>query len=158
PIYQAAGIEYGIHWQVLAAINEIETDYGRNTSVSTAGALGWMQFMPGTWKTYGVDANGDGHRDPYNPADAIFSAARYLKAAGGGDDISAAILAYNHADWYVASVLLRARLIGALPASLVSALTGLTQGRLPLAGTVKPKQHAVPGHVGVNFEAKAGTA
>jgi membrane-bound lytic murein transglycosylase B len=42
-----------------------------------------MQFMPATWKAYGVDANGDGKKDPYNPVDAIFAAARYLKAAGG---------------------------------------------------------------------------
>ena len=82
PIYQAAGIEYGVRWEVLAAINEIETDYGRNLNVSSAGALGWMQFMPATWKAYGVDANGDGRKDPYNPVDAIFAAARYLKAAG----------------------------------------------------------------------------
>ena len=85
PIYQAAGIEYGIRWEVLAAINEIETDYGRNLNVSSAGALGWMQFMPATWKQYGVDANGDGRKDPYNPVDAIFAAARYLKAAGGDE-------------------------------------------------------------------------
>jgi hypothetical protein len=64
PIYQAAGIEYGIRWEILAAINEIETDYGRNLNVSSAGALGWMQFMPATWKAYGVDANGDGARTP----------------------------------------------------------------------------------------------
>src|SRR3954452_14397707 len=50
PIYQAAGIQYGIRWEVLAAINEIETDYGRNLNVSTAGAVGWMQFLPSTWK------------------------------------------------------------------------------------------------------------
>src|SRR6185436_9399087 len=59
PIYQAAGIQYSVPWQVLAAINEIETDYGRNLSVSSAGALGWMQFMPSSWAMYGVDANGD---------------------------------------------------------------------------------------------------
>src|SRR4051794_14493080 len=81
PIYQAAGIQYGVRWEVLAAINEIETDYGRNLNVSSAGALGWMQFMPATWKQYGVDANEDGVRDPYNPVDAIFATARYLKAA-----------------------------------------------------------------------------
>ena len=46
PIYQAAGIEYGMRWEYLAAINEIETDYGRNLNVSSAGAVGWMQFMP----------------------------------------------------------------------------------------------------------------
>ena len=49
PIFQAAGTEYGVRWEILAAINEIETDYGRNLNVSTAGATGWMQFMPATW-------------------------------------------------------------------------------------------------------------
>jgi len=131
-IYQAAGIQYGIRWEVLAAINEIETDYGRNLSVSTAGALGWMQFMPGTWQTYGVDANEDGRKDPFNPVDAIFAAARYLKAAGADQDLRKGIFAYNHAGWYVDSVLERARLIGGLPADLVSSLTGLTQGRFPV--------------------------
>ncbi|HJW79263.1 MAG TPA: lytic murein transglycosylase, partial [Beijerinckiaceae bacterium] len=97
PIYQAAGVEYGVRWEILAAINEIETDYGRNLNVSSAGALGWMQFMPATWKMYGTDANHDGKRDPYNPVDAIFATARYLKAAGGEADINKAIFAYNHA-------------------------------------------------------------
>src|SRR4051794_19833393 len=118
-IYQAAGIQYGIPWQVLAGINEIETDYGRNLNVSTAGAVGWMQFLPSTWRQWGVDANNDGRKDPYNPVDAIFAAARYLKAAGGDTDIKKAIFAYNHADWYVQSVLLRARLLGGLPDALV---------------------------------------
>jgi len=132
PIYQAAGVQYGIKWEVLAAINEIETDYGRNLSVSSAGALGWMQFMPGTWETYGVDANRDGKKDPYNPVDAIFAAARYLKAAGGDTDIRKAIFAYNHANWYVDSVMLRSKLISGLPADLVGSLTGLTQGHFPV--------------------------
>ncbi|MCW2991247.1 MAG: peptidoglycan DD-metalloendopeptidase family protein [Solirubrobacterales bacterium] len=131
-IYQAAGIQYGVRWEVLAAINEIETDYGRNLNVSSAGALGWMQFMPATWKTYGVDANNDGEKDPYNPVDAIFAAARYLKAAGAATDVRRAVFAYNHADWYVDSVLLRARLVGGLPADLVGSLTGLTQGLFPV--------------------------
>ena len=132
PIYQAAGIQYGIRWEVLAAINEIETDYGRNLNVSSAGALGWMQFMPPTWDAYGVDANGDGQKDPFNPVDAIFAAARYLRAAGADKDLYRAIFAYNHADWYVESVLMRARVIGGLPADLVGSLTGLTQGRFPV--------------------------
>jgi hypothetical protein len=135
PIYQAAGTEYAVPWQVLAAINEIETDYGRNLSVSSAGALGWMQFIPSSWKTYGVDANGDGQKDPYNPVDAIFAAARYLRAAGGDTDIKKAIFAYNHADWYVQSVLVRAKLIGGMPADLIGSLTGLTQGHFPVAAT-----------------------
>ncbi|MEA2167834.1 MAG: hypothetical protein QOF76_1134 [Solirubrobacteraceae bacterium] len=156
PIYQAAGTEYGIQWQVLAAINEIETDYGRNLNVSSAGALGWMQFMPATWKQWGVDANQDGVKDPFNPVDAIFAAARYLKAAGGQQDIRRGIFAYNHANWYVDSVMLRARTIGGLPADFVGSLTGLTQARFPVqadaryAGqvnvqkeqTVKPGQNA----------------
>jgi hypothetical protein len=131
-IYQAAGIEYGVRWEVLAAINEIETDYGRNLNVSSAGALGWMQFMPSTWKMYGVDANKDGRKDPYNPVDAIFAAARYLKAAGYEQDVRRSIYAYNHADWYVDSVLLRARLIAGVPADVIGSLTGLTEGRFPV--------------------------
>ena len=131
-IYQAAGIEYGIRWEILAAINEIETDYGRNLNVSSAGALGWMQFMPSTWKMYGTDANKDGRKDPYNPVDAIFAAARYLKAAGYEQDVRRAIFAYNHADWYVDSVLLRARLIAGVPADVIGSLTGLTEGRFPV--------------------------
>jgi Transglycosylase SLT domain/Peptidase family M23 len=131
-IYQAAGIEYGIRWEILAAINEIETDYGRNLNVSSAGALGWMQFMPSTWQMYGTDANKDGRKDPYNPVDAIFAAARYLKAAGYEQDVRRAIFAYNHADWYVDSVLLRARLIAGVPADVVGSLTGLTEGRFPV--------------------------
>jgi murein DD-endopeptidase MepM/ murein hydrolase activator NlpD len=137
PIYQAAGIQYGIRWEVLAGINEIETDYGRNLNVSSAGALGWMQFMPATWKTYGTDANDDGKRDPYNPVDAIFAAARYLKAAGGDKDIRKAVFAYNHAGWYVDSVMLRARLIAGYPPDFVGSLTGLTEGRFPVAARAK---------------------
>jgi len=133
PIYQAAGIQYGVRWEVLAAINEIESDYGRNLNVSSAGAVGWMQFLPSTWEVYGVDANGDKVKDPYNPVDAIFAAARYLRAAGADKDLNAAIFAYNHADWYVDSVLLRAQVIGGLPGDLVGSLTGLTQGRFPIA-------------------------
>ncbi len=133
-IYQAAGVQYGVPWEVLAAINEIETDYGRNLNVSSAGALGWMQFMPSSWQAYGVDANEDGRRDPYNPVDAIFAAARYLKAAGAETDLSRAVFAYNHAQWYVDAVLRRARLIAGLPSDLVGALTGLAQGRSPVAG------------------------
>jgi hypothetical protein len=146
PIYQAAGVEYGVRWEVLAAINEIETGYGRNLNVSTAGAVGWMQFLPSTWKDYGLDANRDGYADPYNPVDAIFSAARYLRAAGADRDLRAAIFAYNHADWYVNSVVERARVIGALPQAFVGALTGLSEGRFPVhararyAGALTPSR------------------
>jgi Transglycosylase SLT domain/Peptidase family M23 len=143
PIYQAAGIEYDVPWQVLAGINEIETDYGRNLSVSSAGAVGWMQFLPSTWKRYAVDANGDGIADPYNPADAIFTAARYLHAAGASKNIQDAVYSYNHAWWYVQSVMLRAQLIGGMPKSFINSLTGLVQGDFPVAAPAKYADDAV---------------
>jgi len=134
PIYKAAAAQYGVPWQILAAINEIETNYGSDQSVSTAGAVGWMQFMPATWLQYGVDALNAGYADPYNPVDAIFAAARYLRAAGAATDLHAAILAYNHSEEYASSVLLRAKLISTYPRSVVAALTGLIDGRLPVTG------------------------
>jgi len=134
PIYQAASVQYGVPWQILAAINEIETNYGTDLSVSTAGAVGWMQFMPATWIQYGVDALNAGYADPYNPVDAIFAAARYLRAAGAASDLHGAILAYNHSEEYVKSVLLRAKLISSYPKNVIATLTGLTDGRLPVTG------------------------
>jgi cell wall-associated NlpC family hydrolase len=104
-IWQAAGNAYGIPWEVLAAINKVETNFGRNLGPSSAGAVGWMQFMPSTWARWGVDANGDGVADPNNPTDAIFSAARYLAGCGGQFDIARAVYCYNHANWYVSEVL-----------------------------------------------------
>jgi Transglycosylase SLT domain len=142
PIFQAAGTAYGIPWQVLAAINEVETDYGRDLSVSSAGAEGWMQFLPAEWAQYGVDANGDGFKDPYNPADAIFAAARYLRAAGGQADIKAAVFSYNHSQAYVESVMLRAQLLGGTPSEMLGAITGLTEAHFPV--------HA-PSHFGDGF-------
>ncbi len=112
-LYKQAGRRYHVPWPILAAINEIETDFGRNVAVSSAGATGWMQFMPGTWRAYGVDADRNGVKDPDNPRDAIFSAARYLKASGAEHDMRRAIFAYNHAGWYVDSILLRAERIAA---------------------------------------------
>jgi murein DD-endopeptidase MepM/ murein hydrolase activator NlpD len=138
PIYQACGTEYGIPWEVLASINKIETAFGTNLNVSSAGAVGWMQFLPSSWEMYGVDANGDGRKDPYNPVDAICAAASYLKAAGGNSDLYNAIFAYNHADWYVQEVLLYARAYGKLPSDLVGSLTGLTEGaHFPVAADAR---------------------
>ena len=132
PIYQAAGAAYDVPWQVLAAINEVETDYGRDVNVSVAGAEGWMQFLPSVWQQFGVDATGNGFEDPYNPADAIFAAARYLAAAGASHDVRAAIYAYNHSRPYVESVMLRAELLGGTPPNLLSAITGLSEARFPV--------------------------
>jgi Transglycosylase SLT domain len=138
PIYQACGTQYDIPWQVLAGINKIETAFGTNLNVSSAGAVGWMQFLPSTWKAYGVDANGDRRKDPYNPVDAICAAARYLRAAGGSNDLRRAIFAYNHADWYVDEVLLFARGYGRIPQDLLGSLTGLTEGaHFPIAANAR---------------------
>ncbi|HEX3734185.1 MAG TPA: lytic murein transglycosylase [Solirubrobacterales bacterium] len=111
PMYQRAAASYGLGPQgpaVLAGINEVETAFGTNLNISSAGAEGWMQFMPETWAGYGVDANGDGVKDPFNPEDAIFTAASYLSANGMPTDTYGAIFAYNHADWYVSEVLANA--------------------------------------------------
>jgi soluble lytic murein transglycosylase-like protein len=111
PIYMAAGRRYHVPWEILAAINAIESDYGRDLNTSSAGAIGWMQFEPSTWKRYGVAADGVSEANPYDPRDAIFAAAHYLQAAGASTDIREAVFAYNHAGWYVNEVLQRAEAI-----------------------------------------------
>lgn len=118
PIYVEAANKYNLGErgpQILAAINSIETDFGRlNNVTSYAGAVGWMQFMPSTWDMYATDGDGDGKTDPYNPHDAIHAAARYLQAAGAPQNWYDAIYAYNHADWYVQDVLDKAACYGDL--------------------------------------------
>jgi hypothetical protein len=105
---QAAVTCPGLSWTVLAAIGQIESAHGRNAGRSSAGALGPMQFLPSTWRTYGVDGDGDGRADITNPYDAVPAAARYLCANGagrGGRSLYNAVFRYNHADWYVQNVL-----------------------------------------------------
>lgn len=109
---QAAKKCEGLSWTVLAAIGQIESDHGRNAGPSSAGALGPMQFMPATWKSFGQDGDGDGRADIMNPYDAVPSAARYLCEHGagkGGESLAKAIWHYNHADWYVDQVLALAK-------------------------------------------------
>ena len=108
-LYRAAASTCrGLPWTVLAAIGTVETGNGANTSTSSKGAMGPMQFLPSTFVAYAVDGDGDGIANIQDPADAIFSAARYLCAWGaglGGQSLYAAIFAYNHADWYVREVI-----------------------------------------------------
>jgi cell wall-associated NlpC family hydrolase len=108
-LYRATGSAYGIPWTVLAAIGHIETHHGRDQRVSGAGARGPMQFMPGTWATYGLDGDADGRADITDPADAIPAAARYLKASGAPARLREAIYAYNHSWTYVDNVIADAR-------------------------------------------------
>ncbi len=118
-LWRAAADTYGVPWSVLAAVNSIESNFGRNMGPSSAGAVGWMQFMPGTWAMWGVDADGDGSANPWNPEDAVYAAARYLAAAGATRDVARAVFAYNHAGWYVDQVLKLAQAYAAGGSELV---------------------------------------
>jgi murein DD-endopeptidase MepM/ murein hydrolase activator NlpD len=126
-LWQRAGSAYGIPWQVLGAINKIESNFGRNMGPSSAGAVGWMQFMPETWLRWGMDGNGDRFADPWDPEDAVYAAARYLAAAGAREDLRRGVFAYNHANWYVDDVLELARTFGAGGAGAAFALDGLSE-------------------------------
>ncbi len=128
-LYRAAGARYGIDWAVLAGIGKVECDHGRDPdpscrvegAVNPAGAGGPMQFLASTWSIYGVDGDGDGRRDRWDPADAIYSAANYLRATGAPRSYRSAIFAYNHSWSYVASVLRwAARYRDAAPAAAAS--------------------------------------
>jgi hypothetical protein len=111
-LYELAGARYGIDWALLAGIGKVECDHGRDPdpsctregAVNTAGAGGPMQFLASTWAVYGVDADGPGRGDRWNPADAVLGAANYLRASGAPADDRAALLAYNHAGWYADEV------------------------------------------------------
>lgn len=106
-LYKESAKKYGFEkdWYILAAVGKVESDHGENMGPSSAGALGPMQFLPSTWKTSGVDGNGDGVTNVMDPEDAIPAAAKYLKTGGAPKDWYAALYSYNHADWYVKKVL-----------------------------------------------------
>jgi membrane-bound lytic murein transglycosylase B len=84
---------------VLAAVNFIESAFGRLRNESTAGARGPMQFMPATWRAYGLGG------DIEDPGDAILGAAHYLRANGAPRSYRRALLAYNHSAHYVDAIL-----------------------------------------------------
>jgi Transglycosylase SLT domain len=111
-LYEEAARRYDLDWAILAGIGRVECDHGRGPdpsctregAVNPAGAGGPMQFIASTWARYGVDGGGDGRIDRWDPADAISSAANYLRASGAPGDYGRALLAYNHAGWYVTDV------------------------------------------------------
>lgn len=109
-LYEAAGQQYGLEWNILAGIGYRESTHGLNPGVSSAGARGPMQFMTATWAHYAVDGDGDGIRDIMDPADAIPTAARYLKASGAPGDWEKALWHYNQSHQYFLDVMSTARL------------------------------------------------
>ena len=96
--YEAAQRRFGIHWTVLASINFVESAFGRVRSASEAGAQGPMQFLPSTWRQYGMGGDID------DPRDAILAAANYLRASGARSDLDRALFAYNHSTSYVRAI------------------------------------------------------
>lgn len=97
PMYQSAAARCpGLPWPVLAGIGKIESDHNRPSGqVSTAGAQGPMQFLPGTWTQYGTDGDADGTANPFSPGDAIGAAADYLCAHNAAADLVTAVASYN---------------------------------------------------------------
>jgi membrane-bound lytic murein transglycosylase B len=97
--YREAQRRFGVGWHVLAAVNFVESGFGKLRSDSTAGAQGPMQFLPGTWRVYGLGG------DVHDPHDAILGAANYLRASGAPRNYRDALYAYNRSSLYVDAVL-----------------------------------------------------
>lgn len=109
-LYRQTGARYGLDWTRLAAIGAIESRHGQSPEEGVAsgtnhrGASGPAQFLAATWERFGVDGDGDGARDPHDPADAIAAMASYLRASGAPQDWRGALRTYNRSDAYVSAV------------------------------------------------------
>ena len=122
---------------IVAAIHYVESDWGRSPLPGVApgthnamGAEGPGQFLESSWAAYGVDANGDGTKDPYSIPDSVFATARLLRADGAPADWPRAIYGYNHAWWYVREVLAKAASLHlTATCTLASAPLGATAAR-----------------------------
>jgi membrane-bound lytic murein transglycosylase B len=101
--YRKAQRRFRVSWNVLAAVHFVESKFGKIRSASASGAQGPMQFMPATWRQYGLGGN------VHDPRDAILGAANYLRASGAPRDLRGALYAYNHSSAYVDAVLRYAR-------------------------------------------------
>ena len=111
--YREAQRRYGVDWEYLAAINLVETAFGRIRGTSVAGAQGPMQFLPTTWDIYGEGG------DINDPPDAVLAAARLLQSNGFSRDMSAALYRYNNSSAYVRGVSLHARVMQQHPRALL---------------------------------------
>ncbi len=103
--YTQAERRFGVQWELLAAVNFVESTFGRLRNASSAGAQGPMQFIPSTWESYGMGG------DIEDPRDAILGAANYLTASGAPADPRGALFAYNRSTAYGTAVLRHARAI-----------------------------------------------
>jgi hypothetical protein len=157
-LYRQAAQRYGLDWAILAGIGKVECDHGRDPdpscakegAVNSAGAGGPAQFLASTWSRYGVDGDGDSRIDRWDPADAIFGMANYLRSSGAPSDYRKAIFAYNHASWYVSEVEHWASLYrGTLQTSAQSATTVNWLGAGPVELTQGPQAVLSPadGHI-----------
>jgi soluble lytic murein transglycosylase-like protein len=109
--YREAQQRFGVRWQLLAAVNFVESAFGKVRNTSTAGAQGPMQFLPATWRVYGLGGN------VHDPHDAILGAANYLRANGAVRDERRALYRYNHSTLYVDAVLHYAHRIAHVPSA-----------------------------------------
>jgi hypothetical protein len=96
--YDEGQRRFGVHWTILASVNFVESAFGRVRSASEAGARGPMQFLPSTWRAYGMGGDID------DPHDAILGAANYLSRSGAREDLDGALFAYNPSRDYVRAI------------------------------------------------------
>lgn len=161
PIFLKAQEKYGVSWAVLAAIAKVESNFGRDMGPSSAGAIGYMQFLPSTWEEYKQDGDGDGVCDPYNPWDAVFTAAYYLKKNGFDEDPEGAIFKYNHAWWYVRRVLAQAAAYSSMMLPAANGVWPLPPEHRTVTSPFGVRLHPVLGryalHEGVDIACPEGT-
>jgi Transglycosylase SLT domain len=118
-------------FSIVAAVHYVESNFGRSRlpgvppgTKNSAGAMGPGQFLEESWRSFGVDAEGDGVKDPYSVPDSIFATANYLHASGAPRNWHDALFAYNHAEWYVEEVLEAAGRFGAAPLTCETGIGG----------------------------------
>jgi hypothetical protein len=118
-------------FSIVAAVHYVESDFGRSILPGVApgtknsmGAMGPGQFLKESWTSFGVDADGDGLKDPYGIPDSIFATANLLHASGAPQNWHEALFAYNHAEWYVQEVLEAAERFGGAPMTCETGISG----------------------------------